>query len=110
MGFLEEFRRRARHVVGPAFGVCAVCYFAYHTVSGDRGLVAWRQLQDRVAATEAELAEVRGERERLERRVKLLSPSGVDRDMLDESARKVLNFGLSDEAVITLEVNHESPR
>jgi Septum formation initiator len=107
MGFLDEFRRRARHVVGPAFGVCAVCYFAYHTVSGDRGLVAWRQLQERVAAAKAEYETVKGERERLERRVDLLSPSGVDRDMLDESARLVLHYGRSDEAVITLEANNE---
>ncbi len=107
MGFFAELRLRARHVIGPAFGVCAVCYFAYHTVSGDRGLVAWRQLQERVAAAEAELAEVRGERERLERRINLLSPSGIDRDMLDESARRILNYGRPDEALITLEANHE---
>lgn len=107
MGFFDEIRRRARHVIGPAFGVCAVCYFAYHTVSGDRGLVAWRQLQQRVAEANAEYATVKAERERLERQVNLLSPSGVDRDMLDESARQILHYGRPDEAVITLEANHE---
>ncbi len=110
MRVFEEIKRRARHVIGPAFGICAVCYFAYHTVSGDRGLVAWRQLQEQVATTGAELAAVRSEREQLERRVHLLSPSGVDRDMLDEAARRVLNYGEADEVVINLQVDHGKSR
>lgn len=107
MGFFDEFRLRARHVVGPAFGICAVCYFAFHTVSGERGLVAWRRLQAEVAAAQVDVASIQGEREVLERRVHLLSPSGVDRDMLDEASRRALNFGQPDEAVITLEANHQ---
>ncbi|MGF1640140.1 MAG: septum formation initiator family protein [Rhodospirillales bacterium] len=100
MGLIAEFRARARHVVGPAIGVCAVSYFAYHVIHGDRGLIAWRSLEQQVAAAESELARVQAEREVLEHRVHLLHPDGLDLDMLDEWSRRLLNYGDPDELVI----------
>ncbi len=100
MGLIAEFRARARHVVGPAIGVCAVSYFAYHVIHGDRGLIAWRSLEQQVAAAESELARVQAEREVLEHRVHLLHPDGLDLDMLDEWSRRLLNYGHPDELVI----------
>ena len=100
MQVLSELRIRARHVLFPAFGFCAVVYFAYHGINGDRGLLAWRAMQQEVADTGAELAVARAERETLERRVKLLYPESLDPDMLDESARRLLNYGLPEELVI----------
>ena len=55
MGLIEELRRRAKHVVGPLFGIVAVAYFAYHTVHGDRGLLALLQMRERVAEAENRL-------------------------------------------------------
>ena len=100
MGLIAEFRARARHVVGPAIGVCAVSYFAYHVIHGDRGLIAWRSLEQQVAAAESELARVQAEREVLEHRVHLLHPDSLDLDMLDEWSRRLLNYGDPDELVI----------
>ncbi len=40
------------------------------------------------------------EQEILERRVQLLRPDSLDPDMLEERARKVLNFAKKDEVVI----------
>jgi cell division protein FtsB len=103
MRFFDEFRRRFRSVIWPALGVCVVAYFAYHMVNGDRGLVAWHALQQQVATTRADAAAVRAEREALEHRVHLLNPKSVDRDMLDEWARRVLGYGLTSEIVIPLD-------
>ena len=100
MSLMSELRIRARHVLLPAFGVAAVFYFAYHGVNGDRGLLAWRAMQQQVADARADLAGVRSEREILERRVKLLYPESLDPDMLDESSRRLLNYGLPQEQVI----------
>ena len=66
MGLFQEIRDRARHVVGPVLGLCAVGYFAYHVVHGERGLIAWWNIKQRVAAAEAVLDTVHAERERLE--------------------------------------------
>ncbi|MGH6660016.1 MAG: FtsB family cell division protein [Rhodospirillales bacterium] len=100
MGLLQEIRARARHVVGPVLGVCAVGYFAYHVVHGDRGLIAWWNIKQRVDAAKSVLAQTRAEREILENRVHLMNPGSLDPDMLEERARLMLNYGYSNDIVI----------
>lgn len=100
MGLLQEIRDRARHVVGPVLGLCAIGYFAYHVVHGDRGLIAWWNIKQRVAAAEGVLAAVREQRERLEHRVQLMEPDSLDPDLLEERARLMLNYGYPNDIVI----------
>ncbi|MFO1127612.1 MAG: septum formation initiator family protein [Rhodospirillales bacterium] len=109
MHLFDEFRHRYRDIIFPAFGICAVAYFAYHLVHGDRGLIAWHALQQQVEARRLEAAAVRQEREDLEQRVRLLNPNSVDRDMLDEWARRLLNYGLPNERVIPLDPRQAPP-
>ncbi len=99
MSLAFEVRRRAREAALPLVCALAIGYFGYHTVQGDRGLVAWLQLSHQVEQTEAELAAVQGERRTIERRVALLKVEGLDRDMLDERARVVLGLAHADEVV-----------
>jgi len=107
MGFLYELRRRAQSIVGPVIGVTVLAYFAYHVVQGDRGLFAMRSLQDRVESARAQLTEINAERRRMENRVSLLNPEGLDPDMADERARYMLNLARPDEIVIMLSGNEE---
>ncbi|MCB2101723.1 MAG: septum formation initiator family protein [Rhodobacterales bacterium] len=100
MNVLSELQRRARHVVGPAIGICAAAYFAYHGVNGDRGLVALTQVSQKVEAARRERDDLRRRREALEARVGRLSPRGLDLDLLDERARIMLNYGHPDDIVI----------
>ena len=100
MGLISESRARARHVVGPVLGICAVIYFAYHVVHGDRGLFALHQLNKRVEAARGIRAENSLLRRKLEERVSLLHPRSLDPDMLDERARFMLNYALPDDFVI----------
>lgn len=97
---LKELNRRLRHVVGPLIGVGAVAYFAYHTVEGDRGVLAWVRLKNEILEAELQLAKVTTERQALEHRVLLLRPDHLDPDMLEERARAMLNMGREDEVVI----------
>lgn len=100
MALISEFRARARHVLGPAIGICIVSYFVYHVIHGDRGLIAWRSLGQRVAASSIDLDQIRAERKILEHRVALLRPESLDPDMLDEWSRRILNFGYRDETIV----------
>ena len=102
MGLIAELRARLRTVVVPVLWVAGVGYFAYHAVQGDRGLIAWAQLKQRVAETRLIAAETAGRRMVLERRVRMLSPQSLDADLLDERARVMLNLGHPDEIVIPL--------
>jgi len=100
MGLFGEFRARARYVFGPVLGVCIVGYFVYHVIHGDRGLIAWLQLSQKLKAARLEVSVTEVERQNLEHRVSLLHPGSLDRDMLDERARVMLNYGHVEDIVI----------
>ena len=100
MSILREVRRRARLIIGPVLGISLCAYFAYHLVEGERGLVAWLRVSQQVRDARATLAAAEAERSTLERRVELLRPEHLDRDMLDERARSQLNLVGPNETVI----------
>ncbi|NUA98513.1 septum formation initiator family protein [Azospirillum melinis] len=86
----------------PALCACVVAYFAYYAVHGDRGLVAMKQIQGEIAQAEGVLNQLRTEREDMERRAQLLRGDGLDRDMLEERARLMLNFASPRDVVVKL--------
>ena len=97
---LRELRRRAHLIVGPALGIAATGYFAYHLVEGDRGLIAWLQLTREIRAENAKLEAVRAQRQALDLKVSNLKPDHLDPDLLDERVRATLNLVAPSETVI----------
>jgi len=95
-----DVRRRARAAVAPVIASALAGYFLYHLVEGDRGLLAYVRLKQDIQAAETVAAKVRAERVRLERRVALLRPDGLDLDILDEQARYVLGLVHPDDVVL----------
>ena len=95
-----EVRRRLRIVAVPTVLIGVALYLGYHTVQGERGLLAWLRTNDQVASLRTDLAAARGERERLENRVVRLRPDSLDPDLLEERAQAVLNLGHRDDLVI----------
>jgi cell division protein FtsB len=110
MNLLYEFRRRAWHVIVPAVAMCALIYMGFHIVHGDSGLLAWRAHKDRIAQAREELAEIEAERRTLQHHVSLLHPQSLDRDMVDEWARRMLNFAHPEETVIFIDGADGPPR
>ena len=100
MEIWRELRRRAADVIGPVLGFCIVGYFVYHSIEGDRGLLAYARLTEQLRDAKAQLEEVQAERQAIERRVSLLRTDYLDPDMLDERARAILNYSRPDEIVI----------
>jgi cell division protein FtsB len=94
--------RVLRRVIVPAAGACVVGYFAYYAVHGERGLMAMKRLQGQIASAEQSLAEVRSDRERMEQRVRLLRSDHLDRDMLDERAREMLNVARPEDVIVLM--------
>ncbi len=97
---LQDLQRRFRHVLGPMIGLSALGYFAYHTVEGDRGLLAWLRLRGQITDAELQLAKVTTERQALEHRVLLLRPDHLDPDMLEERARAMDDLGRDGDIVV----------
>ncbi len=96
----SDVNRRFQQVIGPICALCLMLYFIYHIIQGERGILSWLRLQQKISDAEQQLTVVQEEQEILERRVQLLRPDSLDPDMLEERARKVLNFAKKDEVVI----------
>ena len=64
------------------------------------GLLAKAEFETEAAALSAELAGLKAETAELERHVTLLRPASLDPDMIDEEARRALNFIGPNEVVI----------
>ena len=91
-----------RQTIGPAIGACVVGYFVYYAVQGDRGLIALKHIESEISRAEQVLGQVRTERERMERRASLLHAEHLDRDMLDERARAMLNLTHPNDVILSL--------
>ena len=92
MFVLHEMRRRARFLVGPLLGLALTSYFVYHTIEGDRGLRAWREINQQLHVANDQLATVAAERDALEHKVDGLNPNHVDPDLLDQQIRQQLDL------------------
>ena len=102
MEFGREIKRRLRQVALPLLGACLTAYFVYHAIHGDRGIYAWLRINQELKVANQEAAQLKTERVALERRITLLSSASLDRDMLDERARVMLNFAHPDDLIIFL--------
>ncbi len=102
MSLLREIRLRASQNFAPFVGACLAAYFGYHTIQGDRGVVTWLQLGQRIAQANAAIAASREVEGQIAHRVALLRRSNLDRDLLDERARAVLNLAHPDDRIMFL--------
>ncbi len=91
---------RGKIAIVPALYLGFACYLGYHTVEGDRGLVAWLSLTEQIETLEHEIAAESAERRKLERRVSHLRRESLDVDLLEERARVILNLGHPNDRII----------
>lgn len=83
------------------FILVVLLYFIFHTIAGNRGVIAYFKLNQKIEKSNVELDILKAERIDLEHKVKLLK-SPIDRDMLDEQARKVLGVAKPNERVFVV--------
>lgn len=77
-------------------------FFVWQASIGDRGLNAKAEYQTQMAALTEQLKGLQAERKNWELRVSLMRSDAVDRDLLDEEARAVLDrVGKNDLVVFT---------
>jgi cell division protein FtsB len=99
-------RTRARAILIPiafylVLGV-ASGYLVWNASKGERGLAAKAAYASQMIALQRELAGVREERGRWTRRVDAMRSESVDRDLLDQEARAMLDrVGKDDVVIIT---------
>ena len=100
MRLLFEIRRRIRYLIAPLFWLVLTLYFGYHAVNGERGLRRLFELKQEIQIASQVAEEVALRREEMEQKIKYLSPQSIDVDVLEESARTLLNMGQEGDYVI----------
>ncbi len=83
--------------------LAAMSYIMYHTVQGDNGLLALSEAEAGLAKAQQEALWVSARRAALERRISLARDASLDRDLLDELARRELGYAHPLDVVIPLE-------
>ena len=95
--------RNTGKLIVPAITVLFLAYFGFHAYHGEFGIYSKYQLEARAAELTGELAQIKGGRLQMERRVQLLHDGTLEKDMLDEQARRALNLSHADEITIMLD-------
>jgi cell division protein FtsB len=95
----QHKKRKTGALIVPAIATAFLSYFGYHAFQGEFGIYAKYAFEERIVALETELEAVREQRANLEHRVKLLRDGSLEKDMLDEYARRALNLAHEDEIV-----------
>lgn len=86
-------------------GVCLSFYFCYHLIAGERSYLRLVSLGNQIETASADYARASDERETLEQKVVMMRPGTVNRDLLEEQARRVLGFHYEGEKVLIKNAN-----
>lgn len=91
---------KLRVVVVPALACCLLGYFLFHAVNGTLGLNSSERYDAEIAKLEIELAGLEKHRTELQKRTKLLSDGSLERDLIDETARRSLGLTRANELIM----------
>lgn len=92
----DIFRRNMLAVIG----ICLSFYFCYHLIAGQRGYFRLLSLENQITYTAIDNQALKTEREQIEKRVVMMRPGSIDRDLLEERARHVLGYRHKDELIL----------
>jgi cell division protein FtsB len=99
----QRKNRNMGRLIVPTISALFLAYFGFHAYHGEFGIYSKYQLEARAAQLAGELATVKAQRLELERRVQLMHDGTLEKDMLDEQARRALNLSHADEITIMLD-------
>ncbi len=94
--------RKSGRLIVPALTAAVLSYFGYHIYHGEFGIDSKAHLRERATVLQADLDQLKAERMELESKVRMLRNGTLDKDMLDEQARRALNLSTADELTVTI--------
>jgi cell division protein FtsB len=100
MALGREVKQRLRGAIAPVVFLAVTAYFCWNAVQGPHGLKAFAAQQAMLNQAQADLAAAHAERDAWQRRVHALESDHLDRDMLDERARALLNLANPDDVIV----------
>lgn len=97
---LIEKRHILRQNMMAVIGICLSFYFCYHLVAGQRGYFRLVSLERQVIEISSKYDNLQGDRNAVEKKVVMMRPGSIDRDLLEERVRHVLGFRQADELIL----------
>lgn len=80
--------------------VLLTLYFLFYSINGERGLLKYMYLRQEIDSAQKIAQQYHQQKNNLEEKVKHLSNSSLDLDLLEERARIVLNLAGQDEFIL----------
>ena len=102
---IHQKRNFLRQNIIAIMGVCLSLYFGYHMMAGERSFVRLQALNYDIHAVQIQHKSLTGERIALERKVQMMRPSSISRDLLEERVSVMLGYAGSDSKTIFLDTN-----
>ena len=99
----RQYRYYFKKFFLPAFSSVLFIYFLVHILSGNHGWFSWRSLEAELEESHKVLAVLEEEEQKLQNKVKRMRPETLDRDLLDEKAREMLNVADEQDMVVVEE-------
>ena len=96
----QHKQRNTGRLIVPAVSALFLAYFGFHAYHGEFGIYSKSLYEAQAVELQARLDAVKAQRVGMERRVQLLQDGTLEKDMLDEQARRALNLSKPDEIVI----------
>ncbi|TCD13131.1 FtsB family cell division protein [Oricola cellulosilytica] len=93
-------RSPLRHLLLPVFAFGVLAYFSHHAVNGSLGLASQQRYTEEITQLSSELQMLEKRRSELEKKTAMLRDGSLERDMIDEQARRLLGLTRSSEIVI----------
>jgi cell division protein FtsB len=102
----QHKQRNTGRLIVPAVSAVFLAYFGFHAYHGEFGIWSKYRYEADAVELQARLDTIKAERMEIERRVQLLHDGTLEKDMLDEQARRALNLSQADEIVIMRDTAH----
>ncbi len=100
MGIIWNIQNKLKSYRVIIFLSVILAYFAFSALNGERSIIRYFYLQKEIASRKVIAAQYEQQKRTLEEKVKHLSNSSLDLDLLEERARIVLNLAADDEFVL----------
>ena len=98
----QHKQRNTGRLIVPAIAVVFLSYFGFHAYHGEYGIYSKYLLEGHIVELGEKLKTTVAQRSALERKVQMLREGTIEKDMLDEFARRELDYSRPNELTVSL--------
>ncbi len=97
---LIESRNYLRQNMIFIIAISLTLYFSYHLIAGPRGYFKLQENKYQISLESASLENLQAQRSSIEKKVVMMRPGSIDRDLLEERVRYILGYTTKEEYIL----------